>query len=190
MNQAITVYCGSASDCKDIYIEAARELGREIALSGAGLITGAGRTGLMGAIADACAGAGGHTIGIIPQFMVDRGWHNAAMDELTVTDSMHSRKAMMARRATGVIALPGGIGTFEELCEIMTWRQLGLFSGNIVIYNVAGYYDPLMAMFEKAIDEGFMKNDHRGLFFLAESAAEAVAAALATDPETTFSAKF
>ncbi|MDE6437862.1 MAG: TIGR00730 family Rossman fold protein [Muribaculaceae bacterium] len=190
MQKAITVYCGSASDCRADFLEAAAGLGREIAARGVRLVTGAGHTGLMGAVVDACMATGGQATGIIPQFMVDRGWHHRSMTELIVVPDMHRRKELMAARATGVIALPGGIGTFEELLEIITWRQLGLFSGNVVIYNVDGYYSPLLAMIEAAVAAGFMRPDHRRLFTVVTTAAQAVDAALAENPETEFSAKF
>lgn len=190
MEKAITVYSGSASDCAPVFIEAASALGSEIASRGVRLITGAGHTGLMGAVVDSCLAAGGHATGIIPQFMVDRGWNHTAMSELIITPDMHKRKELMAAKAEAVIALPGGIGTFEELLEIITWRQLGLFNGNIVIFNVADYYSPLLDMISSAIKAGFMKPDHSGLFTVASSAREAVDAALSPALPTTFSAKF
>lgn len=189
MKERITVYCGSSATVPPVYIDVARELGRQIALAGAELVTGAGRTGLMGAVAEGAKAAGGTTVGIIPQFMVDRGWHNPAMDELIVTPDMHSRKSRMAE-SWGCIALPGGIGTFEELCEIMTWRQLGLFDGNVVIYNADEYYNPLLGMFGRAVAEGFMNPDHLNLFRTVYSAAEAVEAALAPHAGKSFSPKF
>lgn len=190
MEKTITVYSGSASDCTPIFIEAAAALGREIASRGARLITGAGHTGLMGAVVDACLAAGGRATGIIPQFMVDRGWQHTGMSELIITPDMHRRKELMAEKADAVIALPGGIGTFEELLEIITWRQLGLFAGNIIIYNVADYYSPLLSMIRAAIEAGFMKPDHNGLFKVVTTAAEAVDAALDEVTATTFSPKF
>ncbi len=108
--------------------------------------------------------AGGRTVGVIPQFMVDRGWHHRGLGELKITESMHIRKELMASLSSAAIALPGGIGTFEELLEIITWRQLGLYDGNIVIYNVDGYYDNLLAMLDTAVDLHFMKTDHKRLW--------------------------
>ena len=189
-NKTITVYCASADRLPEIYFEAAAALGREIAHAGYTLVTGAGYTGLMGAVADAAMAAGGKVIGIIPRFMVERGWNHKGLSELRIVESMHERKAMMAESACGVIALPGGIGTFEELLEIITWRQLGLFKGNIVIYNVDNYYGPLISMLQKAIEQGFMQPDHRALFTVAETASEALAAAGASAAEQKFSPKF
>ena len=187
---AITVYCASSVTIDEAYFEAARELGAEIARRGVTLITGAGSMGLMGAVNDAAMAAGGTTIGVIPQFMVDRDWHHKGLSKLEITDSMHSRKEIMAELSQAAIALPGGIGTFEELLEIITWRQLGLYDGNIVIMNVNGYYDSLLAMLDTAISQHFMKADHRQLWDVATSASEAVDMALTTYNHKSFSAKF
>ncbi len=188
--KGITVYCASSTAVADSYFEAARELGTLIARSGLPLITGAGNMGLMGAVNDAALAAGGVTVGVIPRFMVERGWHHTGLSRLIVTDGMHSRKETMASLARGVIALPGGIGTFEELMEIITWRQLGLYDGNIVIFNVDGYYDNLLAMLGTAVERGFMKVDHRRLWSVAADAAEAVAMATAEPSPLTLTPKF
>ena len=186
----ITVYCASSVTIDRAYFEAAEQLGMEIAHRGLALITGAGSMGLMGAVNDAAMAAGGETIGVIPQFMVDRDWHHKGLSKLEITDSMHTRKEMMAALGRAAIALPGGIGTFEELLEIITWRQLGLYEGNIVILNINGYYDNLLAMLDKAIEEKFMKPDHRRLWKVATTPAEAVDMALSIDITINFSAKF
>lgn len=186
----ITVYCASSVTVAKIYFEAAEMLGKEIARRGIPLITGAGSMGLMGAVNDAAIEAGGTTIGVIPQFMVDRGWHHKGLSKLEITDGMHSRKELMAKLSRAAIALPGGIGTFEELLEIITWRQLGLYDGNIVILNVNGYYDKLIEMLETAIEQHFMKPDHKQLWKVALTPEEAVEMALAEDKQQTFSAKF
>ncbi len=188
--RCITVYCGSSAHTPQIYVEAACKLGEAIAAAGATLVYGAGRTGLMGAVADAVLGAGGKVLGIIPEFMVRRGWHHTGLSELKVVDSMHTRKAMMSRMATGIVALPGGMGTLEELTEAITWRQLGLYDGNIAIYNVAGYYDSFIGMMTNAIDNGFMNRDHSELYRIADSATQAVEIALAPVEKHSFSAKF
>ena len=188
--KGITVYCASSTAVADSYFEAARELGTLIARSGLPLITGAGNMGLMGAVNDAALAAGGVTVGVIPRFMVERGWHHTGLSRLIVTDGMHSRKETMASLARGVIALPGGIGTFEELMEIITWRQLGLYDGNIVIFNVDGYYDNLLAMLGTAVERGFMKADHRRLWSVAADAVEAVAMATAEPSPLTLTPKF
>lgn len=189
-DKSITVYCASSVTIDNTYFEAAKELGTEIARRGLILITGAGSMGLMGAVNDAAIKSGGKTIGVIPQFMVERNWHHTGLDELKITESMHRRKELMASMCAGAIALPGGIGTFEELLELITWRQLGLFDGNIVILNINGYYDNLLSMLDTAIEQHFMKQDHRQLWSVASTAEEAVNLALASDNKKYFSAKF
>lgn len=189
-DKSITVYCASSVTIDKTYFEAAKELGTEIARRGLILITGAGSMGLMGAVNDAAIKSGGKTIGVIPQFMVERNWHHTGLDELKITESMHRRKELMASMCAGAIALPGGIGTFEELLELITWRQLGLFDGNIMILNINGYYDNLLSMLDTAIEQHFMKQDHRQLWSVASTAEEAVNLALVPDNKKYFSAKF
>lgn len=188
--KSITVYCASSVNINKIYFDAAKNLGLEIARRGVRLITGAGSMGLMGAINDAAISAGGETVGVIPRFMVERGWNHHGLAQLIITDGMHSRKEKMAKLSDGVIALPGGIGTLEELLEIITWRQLGLYKGNIVIYNIEGYYDSLLNMLNNAIDKAFMKKDHKQLWKVAYTANEAVNEALSESVAVNFSAKF
>lgn len=189
-HKTVTIYCASAANLAPVYISAAKALAKALVKQNVAIVTGGGRTGLMGAVADEALAEGGHVTGIIPRFMVERGWHHSALTELREVETMHERKAMMASMSDAAIALPGGIGTFEELMEITTWRQLGLFKGNVVLYNVDGYYNPLLSMFDTAIEKGFMRPDHRRLFTVCESAAEVVAAALADPSAEVFSAKF
>ena len=186
----VTVYCGSSAHLAPIYLESAALLGRMLAERGATLVSGAGRSGLMAAVADGAIAAGGRTIGVIPQFMVDRGWNHTGMAELEIVPDMHTRKKRMAELAHGCIALPGGVGTFEELMEIITWRQLGLYHGNIVILNLNNYYAPLLSMFEQGIQEGFMPADQYRLFKVASSVEEAIDYALASDTDVKVSNKF
>lgn len=188
--RTVTVYCASANNLAPIYTEAAAALGQALAKAGATIVTGAGRTGLMGAVADAALAAGGSVTGIIPRFMVERGWHHSGLTELRITEDMHERKSTMAALATAAVALPGGIGTFEEFMEIITWRQLGLFGGNVVIFNVNNYYGPLISMLEQAVEQGFMRPDHRQLYTIAESVDEVLAAAFAEPSKAEFSPKF
>lgn len=188
--KGITVYCASSTNIDSKYFESASELGAEIARRGITLITGAGAMGLMGAVNDAATAAGGRTVGVIPQFMVDRGWCHNNLSERIITSDMHSRKEKMATLSFAAIALPGGIGTFEELLEIITWRQLGLYEGNIVILNINSYYDPLLDMLDKAIKEKFMKPDHNKLWIVASSPREAVEMALSDSSNNKFSNKF
>lgn len=147
----ITVYAASSGQVPDKYIDMARQLGTVMAQAGHTLINGAGRTGLMGATADAVLSAGGKAIGVIPQFMIDQGWQHPGMAQLVVTKDMHERKEIMAERSDACIALPGGVGTLEELLEVITWKQLGIYLKPIVILNVDGYYDALLAQLEKLL---------------------------------------
>lgn len=178
---AITVYCASSADVDGAFFDAARELGSLIAGAGLTLVTGAGKTGLMGAVSDACVSAGGTAVGVIPQFMVDRGWHHPGLSRLIVTPDMHVRKQTMARMASAAVALPGGCGTLEELLEIITWRQLGLFGGNVVILNTLGYFDPLLEMLAKASAMNFMRPCGRRLWTVAGTPREALGAAMLRD---------
>lgn len=186
----ITVYCGSSNRAPRHFLTTAAAMGRAIAAAGATLVYGAGRTGLMGAAADAALEAGGRVRGIIPHFMVERGWHHTGLSELVEVDTMHCRKARMMTESRSVIALPGGIGTFEEITEAMTWRQLGLYGGNVILLNVDGYYDALLAQLHKAIDCGFMGADHMRLITVATTVGEAVAAALREPEQVTLTPKF
>lgn len=186
----VTVYCASATPADPCYMADARAVGSLLAQRGATLVTGAGNMGLMGAVNDAAIAAGGRTVGVIPRFMVERGWHHAGLTELRVTDSMHSRKELMASMAHGVIALPGGVGTLEELMEIITWRQLGLYHGNIVILNTSGYYDHLLAMLGEAVSRGFLRADHSALWSVADTPGRAVELALAPVVDPALSPKF
>ncbi len=190
MEKAICIYCASSAQISPIYISAAKSVGKSVAERDFALVCGAGRTGLMGAATDAALDAGGKVIGVIPQFMVDNGWHHPQISTLEVTDDMHSRKQRMAQLALGVIALPGGCGTMEELLEIITWKQLGLYHGNIVILNTDGYYDPLLAMLARAVDQGFMKKDHQALWSVAETPQEAVEIACSVIKEAEISSKY
>ena len=174
MIKTITVYCASSSHIDEAYFQAARELGSLMARCGITVVNGSGKTGLMGAVNQGAIDAGGKTIGVIPQFMFDRSWQHPGLTELIVTPDMHRRKEKMAELADAVIALPGGVGTFEELLEIITWRKLGLFNGPIVILNTNGYYDPLLTMFCDAASKGFMRNLDLGLWKVADTPQQAI----------------
>lgn len=150
------VYCGSRPGERPEFAAAAIAVGQWIGNQGGQLVYGGGRTGLMGTVAEATRAAGGRVVGIIPKALVDRELANTLCDELHVVDTMHERKAMMGERADVFIALPGGIGTFEELFEIWTWRQLGYHDKPVGILNVAGYYDGLLSFLAHSVREGFM----------------------------------
>lgn len=145
MNKSVTIYCASSPDAPARFLDAARELGREASRRGWATITGAGTLGLMGAVVDGTLDIdGGHAIGVIPQFMIDRGWANPHMSELHVTADMAERKRLLADLGAGAIALPGGIGTLDELMDLLARCQLGLYRHPVVILNVDGFYDNLL----------------------------------------------
>ncbi|MBB1599268.1 TIGR00730 family Rossman fold protein [Variovorax sp. UMC13] len=153
---SICVYCGSRPGERPEFTAVAEAVGRWIGERGGQLVYGGGRTGLMGTVAEATRAAGGRVVGIIPKALVDKELANRLCDELHVVDTMHERKAMMGERADAFIALPGGIGTFEELFEIWTWRQLGYHDKPVGILNTAGYYESLLAFLGNCVREGFM----------------------------------
>ena len=182
MVKSVCVYCASSSKADTVYLNAASELGKLLALNDVRCIYGAGETGLMGALADAVLANNGYITGVIPQFMCDEDWHHKAISECIVTQTMHERKEKMAFMADAVVALPGGCGTLEELLEAITWKQLGLFVHPIIIVNVNGYFDPLLSMLDKAIDENFMRQEHSNMWQVVNSASE-VLEAIAVAPQ-------
>ncbi|HEU4454061.1 MAG TPA: TIGR00730 family Rossman fold protein [Longimicrobium sp.] len=161
--ERVCVFCGSNPGARPVYAEAARALGRTLAERGIGLVYGGAHVGLMGAVADTVLAAGGEAIGVIPHSLVEREVAHGGLSELHVVNSMHERKALMADLAGAFIALPGGYGTLDELCEILTWSQLGLHPKPVGLLNVEGYFDPLLALFDRAVAEGFLPPAHRGL---------------------------
>lgn len=171
--KGITVYCSSSDSIAPCYFEAARQLGAAIARQGLPVVNGGGRMGLMAAVSDGAMAAGGEAIGVIPKFMVDAGRCHPGLTKVIVTDGMHTRKAAMAELAEGVIALPGGVGTLEEISEMITWRKLGLFHGPVVILNINGYFDALIAWLRHSVEEGFTAADD-DLWVVAETPEQAV----------------
>lgn len=169
----VAVYAASSSQVSSEYIDAAAELGRTLAAEGIDIVYGAGKVGLMGALADAALDAGGKVTGVIPQFMVDNGWCREKLTNLIVTPDMHTRKEKIVSLADATIALPGGVGTLEELMEIITWKQLGLYANPIVILNTRGYFNPLKEMLERAVEEKFMREIHRNLWSIADTPRQA-----------------
>jgi uncharacterized protein (TIGR00730 family) len=168
----LAVYCGSASPSDPVYIESARAVGRTLAERGIGVVYGGGRLGLMGAIADSALEAGGEVIGIIPQALVAAEVAHRGLTELHVVDTMHQRKQLMAERSDAFLALPGGIGTFEELFEVWTWRQLGYHDKPVGLLNVGGYYDQLLSFLDVSVDDGFVAAPQRELLQVATDPAE------------------
>jgi uncharacterized protein (TIGR00730 family) len=167
---SICVYCGSRPGVDPVYATAAREVGRWIGEHAGQLVYGGGCNGLMGLVAESTQAAGGRVIGVIPQALVDKEWANAACDELHVVQTMHERKAMMAERSDAFLALPGGIGTFEELFEIWTWRQLGYHDKPVGILNAAGYYDGLTQFIGSVTSAGFMNEWQSSLITVGDEA--------------------
>ena len=157
----VCVFCGSSVGNQRAYSDAAEALGAGLAERGIGLVYGGGNVGLMGVIADAVIARGGQVIGVIPQSLADREIAHTGITELRVVDSMHTRKAMMAELADVFVAMPGGVGTFEEFFEVVTWTQLGLHRKPCGLLNVSNFYTPLAAFIDQAVTEGFIKPVHR-----------------------------
>ena len=176
MNQihSVCVYSASSTKISSVYFEAAEKLGSLLAKQHIRLINGAGSIGLMRSVADAVLENGGEVTGVIPHFMVEQNWHHTGLTELIEVTSMHERKQKMANLSDGIIALPGGCGTLEELLEIITWKQLGLYLNPIIILNVNGYFDPLLEMLERSIEEYFLRRQHGDIWKVARTPEEAV----------------
>jgi len=174
MGQAICVFCASSSGLPEVYRRAARELGAELARRGHRLVYGGGNVGLMGELARSVHEHGGTVFGAIPRTLVDRELAYGAADELVVTDTLRERKAEMDAHADAFLALPGGFGTLEELLEVITLRQLRLHDRPVVLLNVAGYYDPFLAMVGSMVEQGFAPVGEGALFRVARTPAEAV----------------
>ncbi|MEP6904129.1 MAG: TIGR00730 family Rossman fold protein [Actinomycetota bacterium] len=162
----ICVFCGSNNGANPIYLETAVTVGAFLAANNIELVYGGGRVGLMGKIADTVMANGGKVIGVIPQSLAEKEVAHQGLTELHIVGSMHERKALMAELAEGFIALPGGFGTFEELCEIITWAQLGIHSKPCALLNAGGFYDNLIAMFDFATRENFVRDEHRKLVLI------------------------
>ncbi|BDP43111.1 putative cytokinin riboside 5'-monophosphate phosphoribohydrolase [Deinococcus aetherius] len=157
------MFLGGSGAAKEVYVEAARHLGRELARRGLTLVYGGGRIGLMGVIADAALAAGGQVIGVIPRHLVEREVAHPGLSDLRVVGDMLERKALMAELSDAFLALPGGYGTLDELFEMLTWTQIGTQAKACGVLNVAGYYDPLLAWVDHAVREGLVRPGHRDL---------------------------
>jgi uncharacterized protein (TIGR00730 family) len=155
----LCVYCGSSPGTSPAYMQAARDLGSAMAKAGVGLVYGGGSLGLMGETARAVIAGGGHVTGIIPEFLVSKERMQEGVHELIVTRTMHERKMAMFERSTGFVALPGGIGTLEELAEILTWSQLKQHARPVIVCNVAGFWDGLLSLMQHMRGEGFIRNE-------------------------------
>jgi uncharacterized protein (TIGR00730 family) len=168
MLRRLCVFCGSSLGIQAVYARVADEMGRLLAERGIEMVYGGGNVGLMGRVADACLSQGGRVIGVMPRALVEKEIAHRGLTELRVVESMHERKAMMADLADAFVAMPGGYGTWEEFCEVLTWSQLGLQRKACALLNVNGYYDPLLEMADRAVREGFLRDAHRELL-LADS---------------------
>lgn len=172
--RAVAVYCASSSLIDAQYIDATARLGELLAKEEIICINGAGKQGLMGVLNDAVIQHGGTVKGIIPQFMVDAGWCHDRLNETIITTTIHERKASMAQWADAVVALPGGVGTLEELAEIITWKQLGLYTHPVIILNTGDYYQHLLSFFDKMIGEKFLHAAYRELWQVASTPEEVI----------------
>lgn len=172
----VCVYCASSSKILPKYFETAEKLGNAFVKNEIELIYGGGSVGLMGKLADTVMAGGGKVTGIIPRFMCEVEWQHNAISELILTETMHERKEKMASLADAVVAMPGGCGTMEELMEVITWKQLGIFNKPIVILNANGYYNPLITQLEKSVDEHFMIEKHKEMWSVVNEADEVLRA--------------
>ncbi len=159
----VCVLCGSSQGARPAFAAAARDMGAVLVRRGLGLVYGGGSVGLMGILADAVLAGGGHAIGVIPKALATKELAHAGLPDLRIVGTMHERKALMADLAGGFVAMPGGLGTLEEFCEVLTWAQLGIHAKPCGMLNVEGYYDPLLALLDHAVAEGFVRPEHRRL---------------------------
>lgn len=169
MSKRVCVYCASSPHCNESFQDSAYSLGRFLAERGMTTVYGCGGTGLMGKLADGALDHGGHVVGIIPHFMVDREWAHLGVSEIIRVDSMHERKALMEKESDAFVVLPGGCGTFEEAMEIITWKRLDLHNKPICIANLWQFYDPFVELFKNAIADRMLREEHRKLFEVRES---------------------
>jgi uncharacterized protein (TIGR00730 family) len=172
--RAVTVYCSSSNKLAQPFTDAAAELGRALARNGWKLVYGGNDVGNMGTLANACRDAGGKVVGVTPKLFCEKGVVDQRCDELLVTDGMRDRKAIMEERGDAFVALPGGLGTFEEIFEIICGKQLGYHAKAIVLLNIDGYYDPLLAMIDHGLELNFIRPRARTLFFVAATVVEAI----------------
>lgn len=178
----VCVFCGSSMGARQAYTDAARRVGEALAGAGMGLVYGGGRVGLMGVVADAALAAGGRVVGVIPEPLATRELAHDGLTELHVVRTMHERKALMAERSGGFLALPGGVGTFEEFFEVLTWAMLGLHRKPVGLLDVEGYYGPMLAMLDQAVAERFLLPEHRALVVASDRPEELATTLLSVQP--------
>lgn len=170
----ISVFAASSSKIPPEFFSVAAELGKLIAVKGHDVVYGGGGIGLMGALADSAMEHGGKVIGVIPEFMVKNGWGHYNIDKTFVTPDMNSRKKKIFEISDSIIALPGGVGTLEELTEAITLKQLGLYKGPIVILNASGFYNSLLKYFDQLVEQNFMRKQHKDIWYVAENPDDAM----------------
>jgi uncharacterized protein (TIGR00730 family) len=181
---AVCIYCGSSPGIDPAYMDSARTIGQLIASQGHSLVYGGGHVGLMGAASDAALAAGGQVTGVIPQDLLDKEVGHGALTELIAVKSMHERKMKMASLSDCFIALPGGIGTLEEITEVLTWNQLGFHAKACGLLNVNGFFDSLLQLLDEMVEKRFLKVEHRAQLLVANTPAEILATALSYEPKT------
>ena len=174
MIKRICVYCASSDNIDEIYTKDAELLGSLLGQKNMNIINGAGRRGLMRAVSDSVLSTGGTVTGVIPDFMCENGWCHENLTEIIRTETMHERKKIMADLSDAAIALPGGYGTLEELIEIITWRQLGLYNKPLIILNTNNYYNPLFEMFRRATEQKFMREEQSVFWHVAQTPEEVI----------------
>jgi uncharacterized protein (TIGR00730 family) len=175
MMKSVCVYCGSASGARPVYAEAAKAFGRALVEANMSLVYGGGRVGLMGLIADEVLACGGRAVGVIPELLLSKEVGHTDLTELHVVPDMHERKKKMADLSDAFVAMPGGVGTFEELFEVYTWAQLGYHQKPVALLDVDGYFDPLLSMLRHTVEEGFMREAYLDMLLVAQQPAEMIA---------------
>jgi uncharacterized protein (TIGR00730 family) len=180
--EQVCVYCASSSHCADVFLDEAFAVGQALAHAGKTVRYGGGDGGLMGRVADGALAAGGRVVGVLPNFMREREWAHLGLSELHLVDTMHERKALMLQEADACVALPGGVGTFDELFEALSWKKLGIWTGPLALVNTEGFWDPAIALLERAVEARFLQKRHRDLWVVVDGADQLVAALESAPP--------